>query len=121
MDGETALWYARSRLSTSDFDRNRRAQEVVYAIFNRLLSLNALVRAPELYQQFRDAVETDMTLEDVLPFVPLAPLLSKPESIRRYTIGPGQVYDYVAEGGAWVLWPDQNAIMEIIIEAVYMP
>jgi anionic cell wall polymer biosynthesis LytR-Cps2A-Psr (LCP) family protein len=28
MDGGTALWYSRSRLTTSDFDRNRRAQDV---------------------------------------------------------------------------------------------
>ncbi len=35
MNGGTALWYSRSRLTTSDFDRNRRAQEVVMAIFKK--------------------------------------------------------------------------------------
>ena len=29
MNGETALWYVRSRYSTSDLDRTRRAQEVI--------------------------------------------------------------------------------------------
>jgi polyisoprenyl-teichoic acid--peptidoglycan teichoic acid transferase len=33
MDGETALWYVRSRYSTSDFDRTRRQQEVIQALF----------------------------------------------------------------------------------------
>ncbi len=41
MNGEVALWYARSRYSTSDIDRARRAQEVGEAIFNRMVSLDA--------------------------------------------------------------------------------
>ena len=32
MDGQWALWYSRARYSTSDFDRNRRAQDVIQAI-----------------------------------------------------------------------------------------
>ncbi|NIR66240.1 MAG: LytR family transcriptional regulator, partial [candidate division Zixibacteria bacterium] len=39
MDGDTALWYVRSRKTSSDFDRARRQQEVLKAIFLRLLSL----------------------------------------------------------------------------------
>ena len=53
MDGETALWYVRSRYSTSDFDRGRRQQEVILAVFDKLLSLNGLQQAPELYEIYR--------------------------------------------------------------------
>ena len=42
MDGETSLWYVRSRYSTSDFDRGRRQQEVVKAGFRKLLSINGI-------------------------------------------------------------------------------
>src|SRR5919108_1047067 len=38
MDGERALQYARSRLSTSDIDRSRRQELVLTAIFDRLSS-----------------------------------------------------------------------------------
>ena len=48
MDGETALWYVRSRYSTSDFDRGRRQQEVILAIFDKMLSMDGLQKAPEL-------------------------------------------------------------------------
>ncbi len=32
MDGQTALWYSRSRMTSSDFDRNRRTQDVIVAM-----------------------------------------------------------------------------------------
>ena len=53
MDGQTVLWYVRARYTTSDFDRGRRQQEVLDAIGKQLLSLNALTRAPELYDIYR--------------------------------------------------------------------
>jgi len=42
MDGATALKYARSRQSTSDFDRARRQQKVIMAIKNKASELNML-------------------------------------------------------------------------------
>jgi len=42
MDGKTALKYARSRETTSDFDRAKRQQNLIYAIKNKMLSLGVL-------------------------------------------------------------------------------
>jgi anionic cell wall polymer biosynthesis LytR-Cps2A-Psr (LCP) family protein len=72
MDGETALWYTRSRYSTNDIVRNRRQQEVLEAVFHKLLSLDAVNRAPELYQAYIQNVTTDLTLDDITPLLPLA-------------------------------------------------
>jgi polyisoprenyl-teichoic acid--peptidoglycan teichoic acid transferase len=119
MDGETALWYVRSRMTTSDFDRTRRAQEVILGIFNKLLSMNAVTRAPELYRQFNNSVETNMTLEDMLPLLPVVAKLNEPDSIKRYAIGPYEAWDYRTETGARVLLPNYDAIWPIIMEAVY--
>jgi anionic cell wall polymer biosynthesis LytR-Cps2A-Psr (LCP) family protein len=44
MDGNTALNYARSRHSTSDFDRSRRQQIVIKALLNKLLSFGSLTK-----------------------------------------------------------------------------
>ncbi|NTU75101.1 MAG: LCP family protein, partial [Anaerolineaceae bacterium] len=52
MDGATALWYVRSRYSSSDLDRTRRAQEVLIALFNKLISLDALNRINDLGTEF---------------------------------------------------------------------
>ena len=46
MNGTRALEYARSRMSTSDFDRAKRQQLILVAIRDRALSLNLLPRLP---------------------------------------------------------------------------
>lgn len=122
MDGATALWYVRSRYSSSDFDRTRRAQEVVLGIFKKLMSLDAVSRMPELFETYRQNVETNLTIDAIAPLLPVATLtFSDPDRIRRYAIGPGQVYPYVTAGGAQVLLPNYGAITQIIKEAVYSP
>jgi LCP family protein required for cell wall assembly len=120
MDGRTALWYARSRYSTSDFDRLRRAQEVLQGIFNRLMSLDGVARAPEIYSIYRDNVETNLTLDTILPLVPVAQaVLNDPSRIRRYTLTTAEAYPYITPEGAWVLWPNLDAIRSIVYQAVY--
>jgi len=119
MDGQTALWYVRSRYSTSDFDRTRREQEVLIALFNKLMSLNALARIPELYQYYRSSVETNLPLDVAISLAPLAPqLLADPSRIQRYAIGPGQVTPTRTESGASVLIPNVEAIREILRQAL---
>lgn len=120
MDGETALWYVRSRYSSSDFDRTRRAQEVIQAIFLKLMSLGAVNRASELYTEFNSSVETNMPLNTIISLLPLASQLANDTSlIRRYSIGAEQTYNYIVPGsGAMVLVPDQAAVMSIIYQAL---
>jgi LCP family protein required for cell wall assembly len=120
MDGDTALWYVRSRYSTSDLDRTRREQEVMDAFFRRMMSLNAVSRASELYSQFSNSVETNLTLTDLLPLVSMAPaLLSDDSLISRHLIGADLLTNWVTEGGAQVLVPDRKGIWELIKQEVY--
>ncbi|MEA4908144.1 MAG: LCP family protein [Anaerolineaceae bacterium] len=117
MDGPTALWYVRSRYSTSDFDRTRRAQEAIAALFKSLLSVNAIERAPEIYAQYRSSVETDLSLDDILPAASLAVQIGQPENIHHYLITPAEAYPSYAENGAQVLIPNYEAIRQIILRA----
>jgi len=120
MNGQTALWYVRSRYSSSDFDRTRRAQEVLLGIFTKLMSLNGIQQAPQLYNEFRSSVETDMSLSDMLPLVPLASkMIQNPNMVNRYEIGPDLVTPFVTAQGADVLLPHTEAIWEIIKKACY--
>jgi len=123
MNGETALWYVRSRYSTSDLDRTRRAQEVMVAIFSRLMSLDAISRIPELFAAYSYAVETDLSIEDIIPLAPLASsLLSDLSKLRRYAIGIDQVTPYVLpDSGANVLLPNYEAIAELIRQSAFTP
>ena len=117
MDGETALWYVRSRYSTSDFDRGRRQQEVVLAIFKRLLSLNVIENAPKLYDIYARNVTTDLTFQDIVPLLPLAAKLSDTSRIHQYFIGPAQVTSWTTPGGAQVLLPNMAAINAVLWQA----
>ena len=46
MDGETALWYARSRLMSNDFDRGRRQQQLLRALLDQGVKLDLVPQAP---------------------------------------------------------------------------
>ncbi|TFH37801.1 MAG: LytR family transcriptional regulator [Anaerolineales bacterium] len=119
MDGFTALCYVRMRHVTGDFDRMRRQQEVVLAIFNRVLSLDGLTRVPDLYSQFRSMVETDMEIDDILSLLPLAAKLSSdPSQIQRLEIGidKGSLWR-VPYSGASVILPEWEAIESMLHEA----
>jgi len=72
MDGETALWYARSRRTSSDLDRSRRQQDILRAMWRTFQRRGLLNDLPTLYAQFSETVDTDMTLDVLLSFAPLA-------------------------------------------------
>jgi anionic cell wall polymer biosynthesis LytR-Cps2A-Psr (LCP) family protein len=119
MDGQTALWYVRSRYSTSDFDRTRRSQEVALGIFYKLISLNAVARAPDLYNQFRKNVETNMSPGDIALLLPTAvQIAADPSRIHRYAIGTSEVIPYITPGGASVLLPRHDLIISLIQRAL---
>jgi LCP family protein required for cell wall assembly len=117
MDGETALWYVRSRQTTSDLDRLRRAQEVIFAIGKKLLNQNGLTRIPQLYSAFRGAIVTDLTLEDVVNFLPILQSVNL-NKIQRYAISTDQVIPFVTSGGADVLLPRPDAIRQLLLQAL---
>jgi polyisoprenyl-teichoic acid--peptidoglycan teichoic acid transferase len=120
MNADVALWYVRSRYSTSDVDRARRAQEVIIAIFKRLMSLDAVLKAPELYNAYTTFVQTDVDLSTVIPLMPLAKQIYEQGDIRNYVIGFDHAYSWMTPAGASVLVPDKEMIRETMIEALQM-
>ncbi len=118
MDGATALAYIRSRHTSSDFDRLRREQEVLYAIFSRFMSMDALNRLPELYAQYHQNVETNMDVTRVLSLLPAAfQVAQDPSRMHRYAISPNEASDWWMANGARVLLPDYDAVRRIVQEA----
>ncbi|HEY9076713.1 MAG TPA: LCP family protein [Anaerolineaceae bacterium] len=119
MDEVMALWYVRSRYSTNDFDRTRRAQEVMLAIFNKLMSANTITKIPEIYNIYKKNVQTSLKVTDLLPFVPIAIKAYKDQSrIHRYAVGPSEVYNWVTPGGAMVLVPNLAAVRALVQRAI---
>jgi LCP family protein required for cell wall assembly len=120
MNGADALWYVRSRHSTSDFDRQRRAQEVIRAIFVRLMNLDIIPRLPEIFNIYQKNVETNLTLDQVLPLIPVAQEVVKdPNQVQRFALSPSEAIPFITAEGAMVLWPNLPAIRAIVRQAVY--
>ena len=119
MDSETALWYIRSRYSSSDIDRLRRSQEVLQAIGTKLLTLDGISHLPMLFSAYKSSVETNLTLDAATRLIPAMKLIKDPTQVRRFVIGYDQVYDWVDPGtGAQVLVPIPEEIQKIIQQAI---
>ncbi len=69
LDGEVALMYARSRHSTSDFDRSLRQQTIISSLREKVSQLwyfKDRKKLLELYGIFQKYVDTDMSLTDMI-------------------------------------------------------
>ncbi len=116
MDGDLALWYARARSKSNDFDRGRRQQEVLRAIFGQALKTNTFSKIPQLYNDFASTIITDMGLSDMLRMAPYA-LNFTNANIRGYYIRPPYVTPWTTPGGAAVLLPNDAELTQLLIEA----
>ena len=121
MDADLVLWYVRTRKTTNDIARNRRQQEVLQALFEKLLTLNAIRRAPEFYNVYKDSVKTNIELIDVLSWITLAAKMAQNPDIHQYFITYKQVYDWITPDGAMVLVPKQDALMQVIRKSQNIP
>jgi polyisoprenyl-teichoic acid--peptidoglycan teichoic acid transferase len=83
MTGAEALWYARSRGSSSDFDRGVRQQQVLRAVWRKAKDTGLLNNIVPLWNEGSQNLDTDMTLQDVLGLVPMA-LNLDPSQIETY-------------------------------------
>ncbi|HVH64675.1 MAG TPA: LCP family protein [Candidatus Acidoferrum sp.] len=85
MDGEKALEYARSRETTSDFDRSKRQQLIMLAARQRIFSLNAVPKMFSLLGALQDNVRTNLRPGDMRQLADLAGQI-KDRDIRRVAI-----------------------------------
>jgi len=122
MDGATALWYVRSRHSSSDFDRLRRAQEVLTAIFKKLVNINSLTKLGEIKAALDKNIETNLSIEKAASFLPVAVhVLQYPDQIRRFAINEDQATPSWSWNGMWILLPDPGAIQKVLRDAGIKP
>jgi LCP family protein required for cell wall assembly len=118
MDGSTALWYVRARHTTSDFDRERRQQEAILAITQRLLDLRAIANLPGFFNTFMKYFESDLTLDIVSPYVELAGTVSPSTLQRNRIVYPDGCSNWTTPEGGMVLLPKYDAIHAMLEQAL---
>jgi polyisoprenyl-teichoic acid--peptidoglycan teichoic acid transferase len=117
LDGESALWYARSRKTSSTFARERRQQQVLQAIWRKSRSFDIVPRIPELWEQFRSMIVTDMTITDMVRLAEMATRLDE-QNVRFRNIGYQHVIPWTTPKGGSVFLPNWEEIGPVVSEAL---
>ncbi|MBA4336242.1 hypothetical protein C0416_00525 [bacterium] len=118
LDGDTALKYARSRKTTSDFDRSRRQQKLLFAIKDKAMSKGVLLnpgKIKDLYSSVDANIETNFSIRNIIELAKISQDFNKENLITKViTDDPTSCggFLYVPErdffGGAYVLVPIGN-------------
>ncbi len=112
MDGETAQWYARSRYTTSDFDRMKRQRQLQEAILAQFTPQVVLTRFQDVAAAGQDLIQTDLP-QSLLPFLAELALKAKEQPITTIELTP--------EGGIDEYDPDFAYIHELVQQALHPP
>ncbi len=118
MDGPTSLWYVRARTSSNDIDRNRREQEVLFALAKKMISFQSITQLSSMKEEIQENVDTNMTIEQGIQLMPfVAMVLNQPEKINSIAIGEEHATPSWSWDGMWILLPDVEAIQNLLREA----
>ena len=120
MNGQSALEYARSRRSTSDFDRSHRQMQIILAVREQALRLNLIPRVPELMVTLADTVQTDLQPGNIITLARWAGEIEQ-DNIKSVVIDPNMTVEHITPTGAWVLLPIREKIRPKVEELFTSP
>lgn len=112
MDGDTAQWYARSRYTTSDFDRMKRQRQLQAAILAQFTPQVVLTRFQDVAAAGQDLIQTDVP-QSLLPFLAELALKAKEQPITTIELTP--------EGGIDEYDPDFAYIQQLVQQTLHPP
>ena len=112
MDGDTAQWYARSRYTTSDWDRMKRQRQLQEAILAQFTPENVLLRFSAIVDASTALADTDLPQDKLPEFFDLV-MKAKKQPVTTIELTP--------ENGVDEHEPDYDHIHEMIQEALHPP
>jgi polyisoprenyl-teichoic acid--peptidoglycan teichoic acid transferase len=112
MNGDTAQWYARSRKTTSDWDRMKRQRQLQEAILKQFTPANVLSRFQEVAAAGQHLVKTDIPASMLGYFTDLA-IKSKAHAVTTIELTPAQQVDQET--------PDIAYVHDLIHTALHPP
>jgi LCP family protein required for cell wall assembly len=121
MDGKTALQYARSRHSTSDFDRSDRQQQILQALKDKMQHMNFIADAGmlrELQQSIQDHFETTFSPRELFGLAGLGTTIRSNRIIRMNVNFFGGSDTTIASAGGFVYTPPADEVTGAILYPV---
>lgn len=121
LDGENALYYARSRFSSSDFDRAQRQQKVIMAVKDKVMTLDLLsdpIKTLSILNTIRSNIETDLNIWDIGSLIDLSKQFNEAdEKVKRYVITTENlIYESHIQtdvGNLYVLLPNGDNFLQL--------
>jgi LCP family protein required for cell wall assembly len=121
MDGVTALQYARTRHSSSDFARMDRQQQLLLAARDKVMSLDIpITRIPAILDLVGSSVQTDLTLEDMFLLAEAARNVDR-SSIRSGVIDGSMTTTVITPQGWMVEVADWDKVRALVNELFPTP
>lgn len=116
LDGKTALYYARSRYSSSDFDRSRRQQEVIFALKDKLTHLNFWsnpIKTLSILNSVRSNIQTDLNIWNTSELLNLAKDINSSEKVKKYVMTTDNLLYESRVNDSYVLLPKGDNFTQI--------
>ncbi len=116
LNSDQALYYARSRYSSNDFDRAARQQQIVMAVKDKISALNILsdpIRTLGVLNTVRTNINTDLNVWDIGNLINLSNQFKNANSIKKYVLSTENL---LAEGrfnDMYILTPKSGNLQEI--------
>ena len=117
LDGKHALWYARSRWNTSDFDRHRRQQQVLRSLYSQVMTLGVIPKIPSLWGALRESVSTDLDLQGMIRLGTIGMRLNL-SNVKSRFVGEGAVEAWRDPKGSYILLPVAETLQPVVSEAL---
>ena len=113
LDGDRAIQYVRYRDGEGDIGRVGRQQKFMKAVLAKVISPDMLPRLPKLVEEVRKAVETDMSVTELLEFARLMESVHK-NGLEAQMV-PGQPA-FLQDISYWI--PDITDVRSILPQAL---
>lgn len=120
LDGQHALWFARSRYSTSDFDRSRRQQAVIRGLWNKIKAQGLVGQIPTLWNDVTKIVDTNLNVNDVAYLAAMGLQLDDAR-IKERSLDRAALQGFTTDTGAQVLLMVPERVSLVIDEAFTAP
>jgi LCP family protein required for cell wall assembly len=122
LDGDTALWYVRSRKTSTDLDRGRRQQDILRAIWRTIRAQGVIGNLPVLWESWGDIITTDIPFDVALSYLPdIVDLNTSDISYFTFRIKKEVNNGYTPDAEQrYILVPDRDAIAALM-QQVVMP
>jgi len=114
MDGHLALKYARSRMSSSDYARASRQQDVLVALARKVVTPEVVPHLPDLLSLAGTTIATDFPMKNARNFVTAFRRVDAP---TECVLGPPYSYhpDTSTTGGTWISRLDMDRVAALSV------